>query len=85
MLSNAGIVTFGPVTGSRVWGGAGTMLPQTIIWYAMLMRSVIKAERTRTANWILRARLVLVLPERGCVPLVGTSRSSFAKSACWNA
>jgi hypothetical protein len=36
------------------------MLPQTIIWYAMLMRGRIKAERTRTANWILRARQVLV-------------------------
>ena len=23
-------------------------------------------------------------PERGCVPLSGTSRSSFAKPACWN-
>ena len=64
MLSNAGIVTFGPVTGSRVWSGSGTMLPQTIIWYAMLMRSGIKAERTRTANRILRARQALVLPER---------------------
>jgi len=40
------------------------MLPQTIIWYAMLMRGGIKAERTRTANRILRARQVLVLPER---------------------
>ena len=58
MLSNAGIVTFGPVTGSRVWSGAGTMLPQTIIWYAMLMRSVIKAERTRTANRILSGQAV---------------------------
>ena len=23
-------------------------------------------------------------PERGCVPQSGTSRSSFAKPACWN-
>src|SRR5512134_3627427 len=32
---NAGPV--GPLTGSRVWRGSGTTLPQTTIWYAVLM------------------------------------------------
>ena len=40
------------------------MLPQTIIWHAMLMRGGIKAERTQTANRILRTRQVLAPSER---------------------
>ena len=27
----------GPVIGSKVWSGSGTMLPQTMIWYAFAM------------------------------------------------
>ena len=39
----------GPVTGSRVWSGSGTMLPQTTIWYAMLIN--------QTGNSGRRARI----------------------------
>jgi hypothetical protein len=27
----------GEATGSRVWSGSGTMLPQTTIWYGLLI------------------------------------------------
>jgi hypothetical protein len=35
----------GPVTGSKVWSGSGTMLPQTTIWYVVLINQV--AQKTR--------------------------------------